>query len=152
MSNEEIEQSQTVTPSNRVRFEALEAGQLTLEAGQRELRADMTRVLRALEGLSGRRGKSPVEGDVVPGVVMEAEVDQNTGRTHGVRTPPVNPLQDVNEGFMRQERALTHMRHRGKVETGDRVAEKWVEPYHERQRRGTNREFKEYGSSSKEKD
>ncbi|KAL5857708.1 hypothetical protein ACOSQ3_005166 [Xanthoceras sorbifolium] len=158
MSNEEIEQSQTVTPSNRVRFETLEAGQLTLEAGQltleagqRELRADMARVLRALEGLSGRRGKSPVEGEV-PGVVTEAEVDQNTGRTHGVRTPPVNPLQDVNEGFMRQERAPTHMRHGGRVERGDRVAERWVEPRHERRRRETGRAINDYGSSSEEED
>ncbi|KAL5838392.1 hypothetical protein ACOSQ3_015561 [Xanthoceras sorbifolium] len=158
MSNEEIEQSQTVTPSNRVRFETLEAGQLTLEAGQltleagqRELRADMARVLRALEGLSGRRGRSPVEGEV-PGVVTEAEVDQNTGRTHGVRTPPVNPLHDVNEGFMRQERAPTHMRHGGRVERGDRVAERWVEPRHERRRRETGRAINDYGSSSEEED
>ncbi|KAL5842623.1 hypothetical protein ACOSQ3_013226 [Xanthoceras sorbifolium] len=52
---------------------------------------------------------------------------------------------------MRQERAPTHMRHGGRVERGDRVAERWVEPHHERRRRGTGREFNE-GSSSEEED
>ncbi|KAH7526809.1 hypothetical protein JRO89_XSUnG0053200 [Xanthoceras sorbifolium] len=145
ISNGDNEQSQTIPPTDRGRLEALEVGQRELEAGQRELWADMTRVIGMLDHMAARIDTLPVEGDIVPGIVTETEVDQNIGRTHGVRTPPVNPLHDVNEGFVRHERAPTHMRHGGRVEQGNRVAKRWIEPNRERRRPGVGRESNGFG-------
>ncbi|KAL5846989.1 hypothetical protein ACOSQ3_010518 [Xanthoceras sorbifolium] len=143
MSNGDNDQSPTITQPNRVRIDAL-------EVGQRELRADVTRMMGMLERIATRVERLPVEGDIVSGVGTEGEVNQNTGQTHGGRTPSVNPLYEVDDGFNGQVKAPNQYRHEGRVERGDCVAERWVEPNHGRQRPGTDREFEGFGSGSED--
>ncbi|KAL5740996.1 hypothetical protein ACOSQ2_030176 [Xanthoceras sorbifolium] len=143
MSNGDNDRAPTVIQPNRVYIDAL-------EVGQRELRADLTRMMGILERIAASVDRLPIEGDVVLGVGMEGEVNQHTGRTHGVRTTPVNPLYDVDDGFNRQVGAPNQYRHGGRIKRGDRVAKRWFEPNRGRQRPGTSRESEDFGSSSED--
>ncbi|KAL5775825.1 hypothetical protein ACOSP7_013382 [Xanthoceras sorbifolium] len=98
MSNGDNNLSPTIVLNNTTRLDALEVGHRELQAGHRELQAGQQRVETELARLSAvvelllARGKRhPTEGEVVPETRVEDEVIQETGRTHGVRPPPVEP-------------------------------------------------------------
>ncbi|KAL5800931.1 hypothetical protein ACOSQ3_032563 [Xanthoceras sorbifolium] len=139
MSTSENDQPSTSNQPNRVRFE-------TIEADIRDVRTEMTRLSTTVGHMLARlKILHPARG---ADLGVEEEVIQGDRRTHGERPPQANPLYESDDRYDQRDRPPAHYRHGGRVERGDRVVERWIEPNQRRQRPGVGRRLERDGSSS----
>ncbi|KAL5776283.1 hypothetical protein ACOSP7_009209 [Xanthoceras sorbifolium] len=91
MSNGDNNLTLTIVLNNAACLDALEAGHRELQAGQQRVETELARLSAVVELLLAKCKQHPTEEEIVPETGVEDEVIQETGRTHGVRPPPVEP-------------------------------------------------------------